>query len=104
MGRRPVGAPGGRSRAPCPVFRPALITPSLEGGGATCDITLRLLAFMIKHGIGVHTGNQVSLLPADVAANNIVAIAEQSGTMGKVYHVTRDDHCCVADVLAAVTD
>jgi thioester reductase-like protein len=25
------------------VFRPALITPSLDGGGVECDITLRLL-------------------------------------------------------------
>lgn len=88
---------------PVRVFRPALLTPSLEGGGGAYDITLRLLAFMIKHGTGVETGNQVSLLPADIAANNIVVIAEQSGTKGQVFHVTRDSHCRIADVLAAVT-
>ena len=31
------------------IFRPALITPALDGRGGHTDITLRLLAFMIKH-------------------------------------------------------
>ena len=35
------------------IFRPALIAPSVDGGGSNLDITIRLLAFMIKHGLGV---------------------------------------------------
>jgi thioester reductase-like protein len=79
------------------IFRPSLITPSVTGGG-NIDITIRLLAFMIKHGIGVDTLNQVSFVPADVAANNIVAIANQSRTVGGTFHVTRDEYVNMVDV------
>jgi thioester reductase-like protein len=72
------------------IFRPALITPALDGRGGNLDITLRLLAFMIKHGVCVDTQNQVSLMPVDLTANNIVAIAGQSGTINKTFHITRD--------------
>jgi thioester reductase-like protein len=85
------------------VFRPALITPSVMGGGINCDITLRLLAFMIKHGIGVDAANQISFLPADVTASNIVAIANRPDTMGQTFHVTRDHYAGMADVLDAIT-
>ena len=32
------------------IFRPALLTPSVLGGGHNFDISIRLLAFMINHG------------------------------------------------------
>ena len=38
------------------------------------DIGVRLLAFMIKHGIAVDAGNQVSFLPVDVAAHNLATL------------------------------
>jgi len=72
------------------IFRPALITPTLDGRGGHTDITLRLLAFMIKHRVCVNTQNQVSFMPVDLATNNIVAVAGQSGTINKTFHVTRD--------------
>src|SRR6185369_2945709 len=68
-----------------------------------CDITLRLLAFMIKHGIGTEAANQISFLPADVIAANMVAIANQPDTIGLTFHMTRDRYASVADVLNAVT-
>ena len=72
------------------IFRPALITPTTDGRGGNLDITIRLLAFMVKHAISVDTQNQVSFMPADVTANNIVAIAEQPQTLNSTFHVTRD--------------
>src|SRR5271170_6151582 len=54
------------------VFRPALVSPSVTGGGNNFDIAVRLVAFMVNHGIGVDALNQVSFVPADVTANNIV--------------------------------
>ncbi len=72
------------------IFRPALITPSLDGRGSNLDITLRLLAFMVKHGVSVDTQNQVSFMPVDVTASNIVAVAGQPGTINKTFHITRD--------------
>ena len=72
------------------IFRPALITPALDGRGSSLDITLRLLAFMIRHGLSVDTGNQVSLMPVEVTADNIAAIARRPDTIMQTFHVTRD--------------
>ncbi len=52
------------------IFRPALVSPSITGGGNNFDIAVRLVAFMVNHGIGVDALNQVSFVPADVMANN----------------------------------
>jgi thioester reductase-like protein len=79
-----------RMGLPCRIFRPSLITPSLEGGGDNLDITLRLLLFMIKHGIGVSARNQMSLTPVDVVADNLVAIAGMPDTANGTFHLTRD--------------
>lgn len=80
------------------IFRPALITPSVTGGGSNLDIAIRLFAFMINHGIGVDALNQVSLVPADVVANNIVAISCAPTTLGATYHVTRDEYSNMTDI------
>ena len=73
------------------VFRPALVTPGMNGGGGNLDITIRLLSFMIKHRLGVTAGNQVSFMPADITADNIVAIAQHDETLGQTFHVVRDE-------------
>jgi len=62
------------------IFRPALVSPSVTGGGNNFDIAVRLVAFMVNHGIGVDALNQVSFVPADITANNIVAISTTAGT------------------------
>jgi thioester reductase-like protein len=80
------------------IFRPALLTPSVHGGGYNFDISIRLLAFMINHGIGTTAGNQVSFSPADLAADNIVAISRVPGSVGATYHVTRDDYASMSDI------
>lgn len=72
------------------IFRPALITPALDGRGTNLDIALRLLAFMVTHGVSVETRNQVSFMPVDVAADNIVAIAGLADTVNETFHVTRE--------------
>ena len=82
------------------IFRPALLTPSVHGGGCNFDISIRLLAFMINHGIGTTARNQVSFSPADLAADNIVAISRLPGSIGATCHVTRDDYASMSDVTA----
>ncbi len=86
------------------IFRPALVTPAVNGDGANFDITLRLLAFMIKYGLGVDALNQVSFMPADVTADNIVAISGESETAGGCFHVTRDDYANMIDVTNIITE
>ena len=80
------------------IFRPALVTPSIDGAGSTFDITIRLLTFMIKHGIGVSAMNQVSFVPVDVTANNIVAISQLPQTLNRTFHVTRDRYANMIEV------
>ena len=83
---------------PVRIFRPALVSPSVTGGGNNFDIAVRLVAFMVNHGIGVDALNQVSFVPADIVANNIVAISTTPGTENKTYHVVRDDYANMLDI------
>jgi thioester reductase-like protein len=85
------------------VFRPALVSPSVSGGGNNFDIAVRLVAFMVNHGIGVDTLNQVSFVPADIVANNIVAISTTPGTANKTYHIVRDDYSNMMDITGLIT-
>jgi thioester reductase-like protein len=85
------------------IFRPALVSPSILGGGNNFDIAVRLVAFMVNHGIAVDALNQVSFVPADITANNIVAIATTPGTANKTYHVTRDDYANMLDITNLIT-
>jgi thioester reductase-like protein len=85
------------------IFRPALVSPSITGGGNNFDIAVRLVAFMINHGIGVDALNQVSFVPADITANNIVAISTTPGTENKTYHVVRDDYANMLDITGLIT-
>ena len=85
------------------IFRPALVSPSVTGGGNNFDIAVRLVAFMVNHGIGVDALNQVSFVPADIAANNIVAISTTPGTENTTYHVVRDDYANMLDITGLIT-
>ena len=85
------------------IFRPALVSPSVTGGGNNFDIAVRLVAFMVNHGIGVDALNQVSFVPADITANNIVAISTTPGTADKTYHVVRDDYANMLDITDLIT-
>ena len=85
------------------IFRPALVSPSVSGGGNNFDIAVRLVAFMINHGIGVDTLNQVSFVPADIVANNIVAVSTSPGTANQTFHVTRDEYSNMLDITNLIT-
>ncbi|MFN8354495.1 MAG: thioester reductase domain-containing protein [Spirosomataceae bacterium] len=84
------------------IFRPALITPSANGEGNNFDIAIRLIAFMINHGISVNTQNQVSFVPVDVVAANIVATSNLPDTLQKIFHVTRDEYSNMMDIMQIV--
>ncbi len=92
-----------RHGLPTRIFRPALVSPSITGGGNNFDIAVRLVAFMVNHGIGVDALNQVSFVPADIMANNIVAISTTPGTENNTYHVVRDDYANMLDITGLIT-
>jgi thioester reductase-like protein len=85
------------------IYRPALISTSTTGAGDTDDVTVRLLAFMINHGIAVDAGNQLSILAADIAADNIAAIIACANVEAPAMHVTVDDYYNMADLTRLLT-
>ncbi len=85
------------------VYRPSLISASSDGVGSRDDIGVRLLAFMIKHGIAVDAKNQISFLPADVAAHNIVTLFRQRDLPGSTFHVTVDGYYNMEEVAREIT-
>ncbi len=80
------------------IFRPALISPAMNGGGNNFDIAVRLVAFMINHGITVNAFNQVSFTPVDIVGNNIVAISSLEDSVNKTFHITRDEFARMKDI------
>jgi thioester reductase-like protein len=93
----------GRDGLDVRVYRPSLISASTGGSGSRDDIAVRLLAFMIEHGVAVNARNQISFLPADIAADNIAAIFARPGLWGRTFHVTVDDYYTMADVTRTIT-
>jgi thioester reductase-like protein len=93
----------GRQGLPVRVYRPSLISASADGVGSRDDITIRLLAFMIRHGVAVIARNQISFLPVDVAAHNIAAIFGRRETPAGTFHVTVDDYSNMMDVTRVIT-
>lgn len=80
------------------IYRPSLISASSAGVGDRNDVAIRLLAFMINHGIAIDTRNQVSILPADVAADNIADIIGDRDVGAHTFHVTVDDYYNMIDL------
>lgn len=80
------------------VYRPALISASTGGVWDENDVAVRLLAFMINHGVAVSSGNQVSFLPADVVADNIASIFNERHGVDRTLHVTADEYYNLTDI------
>jgi thioester reductase-like protein len=85
------------------IYRPAIVSASTAGIGHPADVAVRVLAFMINHGIAVRTENQLSILAADVAAGNIASIIAQDEPPGSTFHVTVDDYYNIVDMTRALT-
>jgi thioester reductase-like protein len=93
----------GRQGLPVRVYRPSLISASSNGVGSRDDIAVRLLAFMINHGLGVDAKNQVSFLPADLVADNIASMVGRPAPTGTTLHATVDRYYNMADVTRVIT-
>ncbi len=85
------------------LYRPSLISPSTGGVGSRDDIAIRLLAFMIHHGIGVTAKNQLSFSPADIVAGNIAKVFMEPTASGRTLHFTVDDYYNMEDVTRLMT-
>ena len=75
---------------PTTIYRPSLISVPASLEGDTNDVAARLLAFMIRHQVAVDTPNQISLVPVDTTARNLVALSLDAEAAGATYHMTAD--------------
>jgi len=92
---------------PIRVYRPSFISASSGGVSSQDDVIIRLLSFMINHGIAPRTRNQLSFVPADVAADNIASIfgADFRATSARdpTLHITANDYYNLEDVTRLIT-
>ncbi len=88
------------------IYRPSLISPTSAGFGSQDDILVRLTAFMIEHGVAVNAHNQVSLLPADLIADHIVALMGLPGddAVCRVFNMTADDYYNLMDITRILSE
>jgi thioester reductase-like protein len=85
------------------VYRPSFLTASTAGFGHPQDIVVRLLSFMINHGVAPKARNQLSFMPVDIAAHNMVAVLTSAGPEVPAFHVTVDDYYSIVDVTRQIT-
>jgi thioester reductase-like protein len=86
------------------IYRPSLISPTSAGFGSQDDILVRTMAFMIEHGIAANALNQLSLLPADLIADHIVALMGLPAEAGTVYNMTADDYYNLTDITRILSE
>jgi thioester reductase-like protein len=86
------------------IYRPSLISPTSAGFGSEEDIFVRLTAFMIEHGLAVNALNQLSLLPADLIGEHIVALMGLPAEAGTVFNMTADDYYNLTDVTRVLSE
>ncbi len=93
-----------RHGQPVRIYRPTLISASSRGVGSRDDIFVRALVFMIKHGLGVETLNQLNLLPADLVSDHIARIFTLKDTTSNTFHITTTKYFNFMDVTQSVTE
>jgi thioester reductase-like protein len=86
------------------IYRPSLISPTSAGFGSQDDILVRTMAFMIEHGIAANALNQLSLLPADLIADHIVALMDLPADAGAVFNMTADDYYNLTDITRILSE
>jgi thioester reductase-like protein len=85
------------------IYRPSLISASRTGRYAKGDLMARIFAYMIRHGLSIDVLNQVSLLPVDLCANNIVALSQLTGSTATTFHLTADTYYTMQDACRAIS-
>jgi thioester reductase-like protein len=86
------------------IYRPSLISPTRAGFGSQEDIWVRVMAFMIRHSLAVTAHNQLSLLPADMVADHIVALMDLPAQAGTVFNVTAEDYYNLMDITRLLSE
>jgi thioester reductase-like protein len=85
------------------VYRPSFVTASRLGRYVRGDLMTRLFAYMISNAISTDAANQVSMLPVDVCANNLVALSLLDKPAQQVFHLTADEYYTMRRVCSVIT-
>ncbi len=83
------------------IYRPSLISVSTRGAGDKDDVALRMLAFMIRHGVAVETPNQLSIVAVDVLAHNMVGISRHA-VCAPALHFTADRYYSMTELTRVI--
>jgi thioester reductase-like protein len=92
-----------RRGLPTRVYRPSFVSASSLGQYVRRDLMTRTFAYMIRHGISTNATNQMSLLPVDVCANNLVALSLLDDPALPVFHLTSDDYYTMRHACSAIS-
>ncbi|MEM8679172.1 MAG: fatty acyl-AMP ligase, partial [Planctomycetota bacterium] len=83
---------------PVKLFRPSLLTAATTGNFVQEDIVSRVFSYLIRHGLRPNCPNQLSLIPADIAAHNMIAVSRNDAATADTYHVTAGAYANMMDI------
>lgn len=75
---------------PIQIYRPAMVTASSENQYTDKDIVARTLVYLLNHQVAIDIPNQISFMPVDQTAEDIIAISLQEHPKHKVYHLAAE--------------
>lgn len=73
---------------PIQIYRPAWVTASSNAQYNEEDIIARTLVYMINHQVAPYVINQISLMPVDKVASDIVTLSQLPNPKVSAYHLT----------------
>jgi thioester reductase-like protein len=92
-----------RRGVPARIYRPAFVTASGDGRYVRRDLLARILGYMIRHRLAPDAVNQLSCLPVDVCANNIVALSLLDWPGTAALHLTAGNYYSMRDLCKSIT-
>lgn len=75
---------------PIQIYRPAMVTASSDGQYTKDDIVARTITYALNHGVAVDMPNQISLMPVDKVAADIVTISLLDKPQYTAYHLVSE--------------
>ena len=75
---------------PIQIYRPAMVTASSENQYTDKDIVARSLVYLLNHHVTINLPNQISFMPVDETAEDIIAISLLEDSKHKVYHLAAE--------------
>ncbi|MBL7480115.1 thioester reductase domain-containing protein [Legionella bononiensis] len=75
---------------PIQIYRPAMVTASSENQYTDKDIVARSLVYLLNHRVAITLPNQISFMPVDETAEDIIAISLLEHPKHKVYHLAAE--------------